>query len=74
MAFKYNIIRAFEDEKAEGKAEGKAEDVIVLLDDVGTVSEALKKRILEQKDLEILKSWLKIAACSKSVEEFENMI
>lgn len=70
MAFKYNIIRAFEDEKAEGKAE----DVIVLLEDVGIVSEALKKRILEQKDLEILKSWLKLAACSKSVEEFENMI
>jgi len=25
MAFKYNIIRAFEDERAEGKEEGKAE-------------------------------------------------
>lgn len=27
MAFKYNIIRAFEDERAEGKAEGKAEGI-----------------------------------------------
>ncbi|MCI9142647.1 MAG: hypothetical protein HFH87_08505 [Lachnospiraceae bacterium] len=25
MAFKYNIIKAFEDERAEGKAEGQAE-------------------------------------------------
>lgn len=75
MAFKYNIIKAFEDERAEGKAEGKvegkAESILELLEEVGEISAKLRQTIMEQKDLEILKNWLKKAAQVQTVEEFE---
>lgn len=70
MAFKYNIIKAFEDERAEGKAEGKAEDIIELLQTLGEVPEELQSRILAQKDLEILVRWLKTAAGVSDIQEF----
>ncbi len=75
MAFKYNIIKAFEDERAEGKAEGKAEEraevVIELLEDLGEVSGELRENIMAQKELTVLKEWHKKAAKVKSVQEFE---
>lgn len=82
MAFKYNIIKAFEDEReegkvegrAEGRAEGKAEAVVELLEELGEVSTELKQRILEQRDLEILKVWIKKAAVVATVEEFEQYL
>lgn len=70
MAFKYNIIKAFEDEREEGKAEGKAEDILELLADLGPVGDDLRKEILAQKDLAILKQWLKTAARAGSIDEF----
>ena len=56
------------------KAEGRAEDIIELLEDVGEPSETLKKYIMEQTDLELLRKWLKIAAKVSSIEEFEQTI
>ena len=55
----------------EGKIEGKVEDILELLEDMGEVSETLKKRIMEQKDLEQLRIWHKLAARAQSIEEFE---
>ncbi len=43
MEFKYNIIRAFEDERAEGKAEGKAEGQTLKL--VNLIRKKLHKRM-----------------------------
>jgi len=60
--------------KAEGKVEGKAEDIMELLEEVGAISEKLEKRVREQKDLETLRNWLKLAAHSESIEEFEGLI
>ena len=56
------------------KAEGKAEAVIELLEDIGMPSEMLKNYIMEQKDLGILKVWLKAAARADSIEEFEQAV
>lgn len=70
MAFKYNIIKAFEEEHAEGKAEGKAEDIIVLLEELGEIPEELKEKISMQKDLMLLKQWLKTAARVDTIEGF----
>ena len=56
--------------KAEGRLEGKAESVIELLEELGPVPEELRGKILEEKDPEVLKSWLKLAARSASVEDF----
>ena len=56
------------------KAEGKAEDIIELLEDIGEPSEILRKHIMEQKDFEVLRNWLKVAAKAKSIEDFEQAI
>jgi hypothetical protein len=66
--------RLLNKEKADGRAEGKAEDVIELLEDFGELSDSLKTCIMEQTDLEILKKWLKAAAKAKSIEEFEQAV
>ena len=52
----------------------KAEEIIELLTEIGTISEELEKRLREQKDLETLRNWLKLAAHSNRIEEFEELI
>ncbi|MBQ7954126.1 MAG: Rpn family recombination-promoting nuclease/putative transposase [Lachnospiraceae bacterium] len=59
---------------AAGKAEGKAESVLELLSDFGEVPEDLRQTILGQKDLEILRLWLKKAAKTESIEEFRTFL
>ena len=56
---------------AEGKAEGRAEASIDLLSGYGSASERLTGIIMKEKDLEILRGWLKTAAAVHSIEEFE---
>ena len=41
------------------KAEGRAEAVIELLEDLGELSDSLRNCIMEQTDLELLKNGLK---------------
>lgn len=60
--------------KEQGKAEGKAEDILELLADMGCISDELKTRIMDQKDLNVLNSWHKLAARSRTVEEFERAV
>ena len=60
--------------KVEGKVEGKAEDIIDLLSDLGIVPEKLRKKILEEKDLDVLRFYLKNAAAAKSIPEYESRI
>ncbi len=60
--------------KIEGKIEGKAESVIEFLEELGEPSEVLRKLIMEQKDVKVLSSWLKIAAKSASIAEFEEAV
>lgn len=59
---------------AIGKAEGKAEDILELLGDAGSVPDGLRKRIMDQKDLSVLSRWHRLAARSRTVEEFEDAI
>ena len=63
-----------ENGRIEGKAEGKAESILELLSDLGEVPEELRKKILGEKDLDILKSYLKKASASKTIEEFQKLI
>lgn len=58
--------------RAEGKAEGKAENVLELLGDCGKIPDELRKRILYERNLDVLVRWLKLAARAGSVEEFQN--
>ena len=58
------------EEYDEGKAEGKAEAVLNLLEELGEISDDLRVRIISEKDLDLLKRWLKQAVKSESIEEF----
>lgn len=57
--------------KIEGKTEGKTEAVLLLLSEIGHVSEKLTERIQKEDDSEVLSRWLIMAARAKSLEQFE---
>lgn len=40
------------------------------LEDFGSIPPELEKKLFEESDATVLKNWLKIAATSKSIEEF----
>lgn len=71
MEGRYMLFKEMLDEE---KAEGKAEDIIDLLSDLGMVPDELREKILEEKNLNILRVYLKKAAAAKSIEEFETLI
>ena len=60
--------------KTEGIKLGTANAVIELLKELGTVPSSLKSRIIGEEDDEVLKKWLKLAAKSETIEEFEREI
>ena len=59
---------------AEGITQGKINDILDLLNDLGEISPALKERITSQRDTETLRSWLKLAAKAESIAEFTKQI
>lgn len=61
-------------ERTEGKAEGKAETVIDILSELGTVSGHLRDQIMNETDLNILKEMVSAAVKAESVEQFEKEI
>lgn len=71
---KVNMCKGLRDwlaeELAEGTAKEKVEDILDFLEDIGTVSEELQNRIKSERDMKVLKRWLKLAAKSETVEEF----
>ena len=56
--------------KLEGRAEGKAESILLLLQDIGSVSDELRNKILNEQDMDILLKYLKLAARVDSIAEF----
>ena len=60
--------------RASGKIEGKAEDILEFLSDLGEVPKELREKIQSEKNLEILKSYLRKASAAKSIEEFQKLI
>lgn len=64
------------EERAEGRAEGrvesKAEAVLEFLEDLGEIPEYVRERIMNEKDLQTLTRWFKLAAKADSFEEFLN--
>lgn len=55
----------------DGMIKGRVESIIELLEELGTVPCGLKELIGQQKDLETLKKWHKLASKSESIEAFE---
>lgn len=54
----------------EGRAEGRAESICILLESVGKLSEDIKAKILAEHDTELLTDWLKLAKKAEMIEEF----
>ncbi len=65
------VCKAWIDQREYGKAEGKAEDVLDLLSDIGAVRESLREKIFAEKDMDRLRRWLRLAARTDSVDAFE---
>lgn len=66
-----HLKNLFEEGKAAGMLEGKAEAIMELLKDFGAVPQTVKNRIYQESDIIMLGKWLKAAARASSVEEFE---
>lgn len=64
------IARGKAEGRAEGRAEGKADAIFELLGELGEVPEELRMLIYNETNLKRLTGWVKLAACSGSVEEF----
>lgn len=62
------------DWKMEGRIEGRIEEGIstirLFLKDLGTIPESVNHKLEEEKDLDVLGSWVKFAAKSESIAEF----
>lgn len=67
-----DIIYYEREEAAERAAkETRIQSILELLEEYGKVPEELKEKIAAQDDKETLKGWLKLAARSESLEDFE---
>lgn len=66
------------DERAEGKAEGiiagRADAVLVLLEELGPVPEELKEKITSETNLDLLEKYLKYASEAGTIEDFTEKI
>jgi len=61
-------------ERKEAERRRRMKDIWELLEDYGEISEELKEHMEREKSETVLKKWHKLAAKSKSIEEFiENM-
>ena len=56
--------------RIEGKIEGKAESVLELLEELGSVPAGLRERIMQERDLDVLRRLHRLAARAENLEEF----
>lgn len=61
-------------EYRRGKLESAKESILELLEELGLVPDSMKERIMSEKDIDVLKEMLKIAARVESLEQFEERI
>ena len=54
----------------QGRAQGRAEGILALLNDLGQVPESLQVKIMAQKNTEVLNQWLKYAAKAETINDF----
>ena len=60
----------FEEMLRDERAEGKAEAVLELLEELREIPEDVHNRIMNEKNLETLSRWLRLAAKAETLEEF----
>ncbi len=64
----------FVEGREEGREEGLAESILILLKEKGSVSADLEHHIREERNPDILHSWIRIAVKAESAEEFQKGI
>ena len=64
-----NMCKALDDLKEEGRQEGLTGAIFSLLSELGTIPEAIRVQIQEEKGMEF-EPVLKESCCSKDVEDF----
>lgn len=63
-----------ENSKREGIKEGHHNSLLLVLETKGSVPDDLREKIDTEQDIEVLDKWIRLAATSESVENFqENM-
>ena len=68
---RFNMLKAFEDMKAEGKIEGKIESILELLEEFGQIPLRVVEVVNAEDNPDVLSKWLKSAAKATSIAEFE---
>ena len=64
-----------QEQREAGKAAGKAEDILILLEGLpDEVPKDLREYLFSEKDSDVLHRYLKLAASASSVEEFARQI
>lgn len=73
-----DMCRAFDEiykeEQEKGRIQGSIEILLDLLKEKGKISDKLLEKITESTDVDVVKKWIKIAAKSLTIEEFEKNI
>jgi len=69
-----NSFMSLEEIREAGRLEGKREDVIELLEELGEIPLSLKERIMSETDAATLKSMLKAASSAVSYADFEEKV
>lgn len=59
---------------SQGVSQGKAEAIVEFLGMKGTVSDDLRQKIISEKDVDKLSGWIRIAAASNSVDDFQRLM
>ena len=76
MGARYMTLEEFlneekEEAREEGRLEGRGQLVIEMLEEMGSVPEELQEKIRQEKDLNILKKWCRLAMKVENVGQFE---
>ena len=56
--------------RIEGRLEGRRESILEFLAEIGTVSNGLYDRVMQEVNLDQLRIWAKLAARVDSIEQF----
>ncbi len=59
---------------ARGEINGHAACVLTFLEEKGSVPKELRERISQEKNLEVLQKWLKLAAKVDTIRQFEEQM
>ena len=67
------LAKSMAESMAESMAASRvAQNILALLEDLGTLPDQTKERIAKEQNEDVLSAWLKLAARADSIEEFQS--